>query len=97
MEAGGGDDGEENEAEPLEQQPDQAAAFGQAAALVTEWRELRTGVDPAGSRVDRARAAVRRWELELELLRDFRLTLPPETEPLDDARRADHLRCAWTL
>ena len=26
------------------------------------------------------------------MLRDFRLTLPPETEPLDDARRADHLR-----
>ena len=34
-------------------------------------------------------AAVRRWELEAELLRGYHLTLPPETEPLDEGRRAD--------
>ena len=44
------------------------------------------------SRVDRAVAAVRRWELEAEMLREFHLTLPPETVPLDDARRRDHIR-----
>ena len=26
------------------------------------------------------------------MLEDFRLTLPPETEPLDASRREDHLR-----
>ena len=26
------------------------------------------------------------------MLRDFHLTLPPETEPLDASRREDHLR-----
>ena len=76
----------------LEEQSDEEHAFGPAAPLVAEWRELRHGDETAGSRVDRARAGTRRWELETELLRDFYLTLPPETEPLDEARRADHLR-----
>ena len=79
----------------LEEQPDEEHAFGPAAPLVTEWREVRTRVrDGAtwGSRVDRAVAVVRRWELEAEMLKDFQLTLPPETEPLDDSRRKDHVR-----
>ena len=76
----------------LEEQPDEAYAFGPAAPLVAEWRELRTGGERAVSRVDRTRAAVRWWELEAEMLQDFHLTLPPETEPLDDARRRDHVR-----
>ena len=76
----------------LEAQPDEEDAFGPAAPLVAEWRELRTGSKASGGRVERAQVAVRRWELEVAMLRDFRLTLPPETEPLDDARRADHLR-----
>ena len=76
----------------LEQQPDEEHAFGPAAPLVAEWRKLRNGGDQAVSRVDRAVAAVRRWELETEMLRDFHLTLPPETEPLDASRRRDQLR-----
>ena len=35
---------------------------------------------------------MRRWELEAEMLGEFHLTLPPETYPLDDARRADRIR-----
>ena len=76
----------------VEQQSDEEHAFGPAAPLVTEWRRLRAGGDQVVSRVDRARAAVRRWELEAEMLGEFHLTLPPETHPLDDARRADYLR-----
>ena len=76
----------------LEEQPDEAHAFGPASDLVAEWRQLRTGGDATGRRVDRARASVRRWDLEIAMLRDFRLTLPPETEPLDGVRRTDHLR-----
>jgi len=52
----------------LEAQPDEAFAFGLAATLVAEWRQLRTGGDQVVSRVDRAQAAVRRWELEAEML-----------------------------
>ena len=73
----------------LEEQPDETHAFGPAAPLVAEWRELRVGGDLAVSDVDRARAVVRRWELEAVMLGEFHLTLPPETHPLDDARRAE--------
>ena len=76
----------------LEEQPDEEHAFGPAAPLVTEWRKLRSGVEALGSRVDRARAVMRRWELEVAMLEDFRLTLPPETEPLNASRREDHVR-----
>ena len=78
----------------LEEQPDEAHAFGPASPLVAEWREVRTkmGSGAAESRVDRARAAVRRWELEARMLGEYQLTLPPDTYPLDDGRRADHVR-----
>ena len=77
----------------LEEQPDEEHAFGPAAPLVAEWRETRArmGDGSAGNRVDRAVASVRRWELEVEMLRDWQLTLPPETEPLDESRRKDHV------
>ena len=75
----------------LEEQSDEEHAFGPAAELVAEWRALRHG-DAAGSRVDRAEAGARRWELEAEMIDEFKLTLPPEKEPLDEARRTDHLR-----
>ena len=78
----------------LEEQPDEAHAFGPATPLVAEWREIRArvGGGSAGSRMDRAEWAVRRWELETEMLRDFCLTLPPETEPLDASRRQGHIQ-----
>ncbi len=78
----------------LEEQPDEEHAFGPAAPLVAEWRRVEAGMreGSAGSRVDRALAAVRRWELEAEMLEEHHLTLPPETHPLDDASRADHVR-----
>ena len=79
----------------LEKQPSESDALGPAPPLVEEWRALRNSAVRRGSRVEQAEAAVRRWELEIELLRDFHLTLPPETEPLDASRRADHVR--WRL
>ena len=77
---------------PLEEQPDEAQAFGPAAPLVTEWRRVRSVGQVAVSRVDRAVAAVRRWELEAEILGEYHLTLPPETDPLDESRREDQVR-----
>ncbi|MXZ89868.1 MAG: hypothetical protein F4W95_10050 [Chloroflexi bacterium] len=76
----------------LEEQPDEEFAFGLAAPLVAEWRRLRTDGRQGASRVDRAQAAVRRWELEAAMIGEYRLTLPPDTYPLDDAHRADHVR-----
>ena len=39
------------------EQPDEEHAFGLAAPLVAEWRELRVGRDRAVSGVDRARVS----------------------------------------
>ena len=76
----------------LGEQPDEEHAFGLAAPLVAEWRQLRIDGRQGASRVDRAQAAVRRWELEVAMIGEYRLTLPPDTYPLDDGRRADHVR-----
>ncbi len=75
--------------EPLDGEED---ALGEAAAHVAEWRRLRTEGARRGSAVDRARAEERRWELEVELIAEHGLALPPETEPLHLSRRDDHLR-----
>ena len=72
--------------EPLE---GEEAALGDALALVAEWRRLRGG---GGSAVNRARAEERRWELEVALIGEHGLALPPETEPLHPSRRDDQLR-----
>jgi len=76
----------------LEEQRDEEHAFGPAAELVALWRQLVNSGGRSLSRVDRAQAAVRRWELEAEMLGEFHLTLPPDTHPLDHARRADQVR-----
>lgn len=68
------------------------AALGEAAPLVAEWRLLRDGEAQHRSAVDRARAEERRWELEVELIGEHGLALPPETEPLHPSRRNDQLR-----
>ena len=60
--------------------------------LVAEWRRLRGGDARRGSAVDRARAEERRWGLEIELIGEHGLALPPETEPLHPSRRDDQLR-----
>ena len=75
----------------LEPQPHVQEAFGAAALLVAEWHCLRAGVGVGTARVERARAAERRWELEIEMIEEFGLTLPPETGPLNKSRRDTHL------
>ncbi|MXY15556.1 MAG: hypothetical protein F4Y57_00715 [Acidobacteria bacterium] len=75
--------------EPLE---GERATLGKAAALVAEWRWFRDGDARRWGAVNRARAEERRWELELALIGEHGLTLPPETEPLSPSHRADQLR-----
>ncbi len=68
------------------------AVLGEAALLVAEWRRLRGEDAQRGSAVERARAEERRWELEVELIAEHGLALPPETEPLHPSRRDEQLR-----
>ena len=75
----------------LEPQDEEAKSLGPAAALVKEWRMLRTGENATKGRVERAKAEERRWEVEIALIEEFGLTLPPETTPLNATDRKTHL------
>ena len=75
----------------VDPQPDEEHAFGPAAGLVAEWRNLRTGL-PNRRGVDRARAEERWWELGVILMDRYHLTLPPNTERLCGSEREDYLR-----
>ena len=67
--------------------PGEEETYGAASALVTEWRRIR-GRRGAAAGVERARVRERVMELEVEMLGEGGLTLPPETEPLHPTRRA---------
>ena len=62
----------------VDPQPDEEHAFGPAAGLVAQWRDLRTDLPNRSSRVDRARATERWWELGVILMEKYHLTLPTE-------------------
>ena len=71
---------------------DEAHAFSPAAELVAEWQRFRFAAAETRGRVERAMAKERRWELEIAMISEFGLTLPPEAEPLEESRRDGHLR-----
>ena len=70
---------------------DEAHAFSPAAELVAGWQRFRFGAAETRGRVEPAMAKERRWELEIAMLSEFGLTLPPEAEPLEESIRDDHL------
>ena len=61
--------------------------FGAAWPLVEEWRRLRTGHSHQGKGVVWLRSEERLLTLELAMLEEHGLTLPPETQPLRGAGR----------
>ena len=65
--------------EPAE---DDAEVYGAAWPLVEEWRELRAGHPRQGRSLSWLVTEERLLMLELEMLEDYGLTLPPETQPL---------------
>ncbi len=77
----------------LEAEEGEELVYGKAAPLITEWRQVRAGhLDERMSRVEQATDWVRMCELELALIGDFGLTLPPDTYPWDRFERRDALR-----
>ncbi|MCY4530373.1 MAG: hypothetical protein OXD46_15245 [Chloroflexi bacterium] len=69
---------------------DDEEVYGDAWPLVGEWRtlELRREV---GTKLDRARTRERIMELEIELIDEQGLTLPPATSPTHPSERESHL------
>ena len=70
---------------------DDAEVFGDAWPLVQEWRRLWSGHPAQGRGLEWASTRARILELEVELLEERGMTLPPETEPLRGLDRAAQL------
>ena len=73
-----------------EPHPGEEESYGAGMALVAEWRALRRKRGE-GSRLEQAACRERIMALEVAMLGEHDLTLPPETEPLHPSRRAVQL------
>jgi len=77
----------------LEAEEGEELVYGKAAPLIAEWRRTRAGhLDERRSRVEQATDWVRMCELELALIGEHGLTLPPDSYPWDRFQRRDALR-----
>ncbi|MYC35741.1 MAG: hypothetical protein F4X66_02335 [Chloroflexi bacterium] len=70
---------------------DDESVFGEVWPLVREWRRLWRGHSAQGRGLEWVSTRARILELELELLEERGMTLPPETEPLRGLDRAAQL------
>ena len=66
--------------------------FGDAWLLIQEWRELRETHPDRGKGLEWLRDEERLMSVELALLDDHGLTLPPQTYPLRGLDRGDQTR-----
>ena len=65
--------------------------YGEAMPAITEWREVRRAFAAMRSRLDKLDVRKRMVELELRLVGDHELTLPPAVYPWDRADRRDEV------
>ena len=71
--------------------PDDEEVYGVAWPLIEEWRRLREGHPNEGKGLSWLRTEERVRELEVAMLEQHGLTLPPETEPLRGLDRSSQL------
>ena len=65
-----------------EAEPGEELVYGDAAtALIVRWREARDAAPRTRDALERLNVRERRMELEIELIQEHRLTLPPATHP----------------
>ena len=70
---------------------DDEEVYGAAWELIDEWRKLWVGHSPRGKGLAWASKRERILELEVAMLEEHGLTLPPETAPLRGLDRGDQL------
>ena len=78
----------------LEAEPDEDQVYGDATPVVAEWRRARAGFREAlktGTALERAEANQRALELEIAIIEEHELTLPPAKYPWDWSDHRDHL------
>ena len=76
-----------------EPEPGEEQVYGDAAPLIVEWRGVSAEFMDAGDALSKAVAEERLRELEIRLIEDHKLTLPPSTYPWDSFDRRSNL---WT-
>ena len=76
-----------------EAEPGEELVYGDAAtAVIVRWREARDAVGKPKDALDRLNARQRWYELEIELIQDYELTLPPATRSWDWGDRRQEVR-----
>ncbi len=75
----------------LEAEAGEEDVYGEAASLVVEWRLVRKEVLASGGLRSAKQAVERLRELEIALIGDFGLTLPPALHPWDRFQKRDEL------
>lgn len=76
-----------------EAEPGEELVYGDAAtAVIVKWREARDAVPRTRDPLDRFNARERQYELEIELIEQHELTLPPATRPWDWGDRRQEVR-----
>ena len=75
----------------LEPAPDDQEIFGPAWPLIVEWRELLDAHPERGEGVDWLTTQERVLEVDLALLEEHGMTLPPEKQPLRDFDRSGQI------
>ena len=76
----------------LEAEPDEDLVYGDATPVIVEWRELRAEFHKAlktGATLDRTEIQERMLELEMAIVGEHELTLPPASFPWDEFDRQD--------
>ena len=76
----------------MEPQPGDEKVFGDAWPLVDEWRQLRESHPPEGKGVAWLADEERLRELEIALVGEHELTMPPGTDPWDSLSRRTQVR-----
>ena len=77
-----------------EPEPGEELVYGEATPTIVAWRRARTEYREARRRLDKLDAERQLWELEIVLIRDHELTLPPASYPWDQFDRRDEV---WGL
>ena len=83
----------------VDREPGEELLYGEAMPAVDAWRRVRREHETSRHGVDRLDSAVRMRELEVTLIGDHELTLPPAVYPWDRADRRDEVwrRREWLV
>ena len=78
----------------LEAEPDEDLVYGDAAPVIVEWRRVRAEFLKTRTTLDRTEVQEPMLELELAIVGEHELTLPPASFPWDEFDRRDKV---WEL